>query len=81
MSSKTSEQQRQNISLESGRLGSLNIKIQGPLGKQAVFSVFYFTGLHYLKQVHKLTNERLQEKLNQGIGEGMEQIAVSHSPG
>lgn len=38
-------------------------------------------GLQYLKQVDKLTNERLQEKMNQGIGAGMEQIAISHSLG
>lgn len=44
-------------------------------------NVFSLAGLQYLKQVHKLTNERLHADLNQGIGTGMEQIAISHSQG
>lgn len=31
-------------------------------------NVFSLAGLQYVKQVHKLTNERLHAKLNQGIG-------------
>lgn len=82
VSPKASEQHRHNISLESGSVSSLNL-IWGPLGIQAVISVRKETlSIWQAWNIADkyIAKEGLQENLNQGIAEGMEQIETLSFP-